>query len=140
MPESLPPERWFANAWDDGANPWLIPRLLIDLATGAVVGSLAFKSEPRDRIVEIGYGMAPGCRGRGFATAGVQLMVNTAFASGAVDVVRAETRLDNKASQRVLQKSGFTHYSAGNDDEGPVRLWMISSENRTELTGSSCGP
>ena len=123
--EALPPaillER--AVAAEDGG--WTMPRLDGDRATGEIVGSGAFKSAPKERRIELGYGVAPTRRGRGFATTGARLLVEEAFSSGLVNEVWAEASPRNIASQRVLEKAGFTREGTGHDDEeGPVDRWV----------------
>ena len=122
-PEALPPAFLLERALVDLKESWRMPRLFCDEVASEIVGSGAFKSEPRSRTVEIGYGIAPACRGRGFATAGITLLVEEAFSSGFVDKVWAETALTNGASQRVLEKAGFVVYSLGDSDEGPMKRW-----------------
>jgi RimJ/RimL family protein N-acetyltransferase len=122
--EALPPTRVLDIALEPGASPWVMPKLVVIPAAAQIIGSIGFKSAPKNGVVEIGYGIAPLARGRGYATQAVRQITAAAFATGKIDVVRAETVLDNYASQRVLQKTGFVHYGAGRDDDGPVMLWM----------------
>lgn len=93
-------------------GPWQVR----ERATGLLIGGVGFKGPPRARdsddgsapvlIVEIGYGLAPAARGRGYATEAVRALVEYAASQGVTEVV-AETDLDNDASMRVLIKSGF---------------------------------
>ena len=122
--EALPPTRILDIALEPDASTWVMPKLVIIPAAAQIIGSIGFKSAPKDGVVEIGYGIAQAARGRGYATQAVRQIAAVAFATGKVEVVRAETVLDNYASQRVLKKAGFVHYGAGRDDDGPVMLWM----------------
>ena len=122
---ALPPSVLLEQALAAEGGDWRMPRLFGDEGIGQVVGSGGFKSAPRKRRVEIGYGVAPACQGRGYATAGVQLLVAEAFSSGLVDEVFAETSLANAASQRVLEKVGFSMEGSGQDEEGPLKLWSM---------------
>lgn len=122
---ALPPAVLLEQALAAEGGDWRMPRLFVDEGIGQVVGSGGFKSAPRERRVEIGYGVAPACQGRGYATAGVHLLVAQAFSSGLVDEVCAETALDNAVSQRVLEKVGFSMEGSGQDEDGPVKLWAI---------------
>jgi RimJ/RimL family protein N-acetyltransferase len=81
---------------------------------GVAIGGIGFKGPPQDDAVEVGYGLAPSARGRGYATEALQAMVGLAGDLG-VATVRADTDLDNVASQRVLEKAGFrrTHADGG---------------------------
>jgi len=120
--DALPPpfilERGIAGI--DGA--WCMPRLFCDVVIRRVVGSGAFKSGPRDRRVEICYGIAPACRCRGYATEGVRLLVEEAFSSGLVNEVFAGVSASNTASMRVLAKAGFIPFNPGNSGEGQIEF------------------
>ena len=118
---SLPPAILLERAVETQASNWLMPRLFCDEDRREVVGSACFKTVPKDRKVEIGYGVASLRRCRGHATTGLALMVVEAFASSQVDTVLAASSPTNVASRRVLQKCGFVVYGLGtDDDEGPV--------------------
>ena len=121
---SLPPAILLERGAELQTSSWLMPRLFCDEDQREVVGSACFKSVPKDRKVEIGYGVASLRRCRGHATTGLALMVMEAFASSQVDTVLASSSPRNVASRRVLQKCGFVVYGLGtDDDEGPVELW-----------------
>lgn len=78
------------------------------------VGDAGFKGRPdRDGTVEIGYGVAPGFRGRGFATEAVRALAGWAFTHPEVKRAVAECSPENAASIRVLQKSGFRLVRSG---------------------------
>ena len=57
------------------------PRFFVDGEPDSVVGWGGFKGPPVDGTVEIGYEIAAGVQGRGFATAAARAMVIEAFAS-----------------------------------------------------------
>ena len=120
---ALPPPFLFECAIKGGEADWVMPRLYVDEGAVRVVGAGGFKHVPREGRVEIGYAMSPLCFGRGYATQGVRLLCAEGFASALVDEILAETSPVNLASQRVLEKAGFTWYGAGTDHEGPVNLW-----------------
>jgi RimJ/RimL family protein N-acetyltransferase len=123
---SLPPAPLFEAAIASEEDVWTMPRLYHDEDAGMIVGAGGFKSAPKEGKVEIGYGVAPCCRGRGYATAGVRLLVAHAFASGAVGEIMAETLIDNLASQKVLMKAGFSRYDIADSEEGLLILWKIT--------------
>lgn len=80
-----------------------------------VIGGIGFHGGPDEHgRVEIGYGIAPSYRGRGYATGAVALLIESARALGASTLL-AETDQDNEASQRVLERSGFVCVTA--DDQ-----------------------
>ncbi|HEV7622854.1 MAG TPA: GNAT family N-acetyltransferase [Amnibacterium sp.] len=75
---------------------------------GLAVGGIGFFGPPDEHgAVEIGYGLVAAARGRGLATEAVQAAVRLAREHGAA-VLRADTTLTNRASQRVLEKAGLT--------------------------------
>jgi RimJ/RimL family protein N-acetyltransferase len=75
-------------------------------ADGRAVGGVGFKGRPDGGCVEIGYGLAPSARGQGYAAEAVAALLSIAADHG-VTTVRADTTLDNVASQRTLTRAGF---------------------------------
>ena len=74
--------------------------------------------------VEIGYGINEADWGRGYATEIVAAFVAWLTARADVSRITAETLPDGFASQRVLQKCGFTHTGTREDaDDGTVWTW-----------------
>ena len=72
-----------------------------------MVGDIGFHGPPepgRRAVVEIGYAVVPGWRGRGVATRACTLILEQAWRDGA-DLVQAEAV--NPASRAVLLKNGF---------------------------------
>ena len=91
---------------------------------GEVVGLCSYKQAPRNGNVEIGYGVAPSCRGRGHATRAVAAVLDRARADPAVNVVTASTAVANIASQRTLERNGFVRTGRSHDpDDGELILW-----------------
>ena len=92
-------------------GPWQIR----ERASGLLIGGAGFKGAPDDSgMVEIGYGLAPAARGRGFATEAVGALVAHAFARGA-SAVRAEVEAGHVASERVVRRAGFTVVDSDSD-------------------------
>ncbi|MEU6248839.1 GNAT family N-acetyltransferase [Glycomyces sp. NPDC047010] len=90
---------------------WLGPfghRLVVERASGLVVGALGLFWPPKAGAVELGYGIAPSRRGRGYAPEAVRALVAQAFKAPEVRLVFATVEPANPASVRVLQKAGFT--------------------------------
>ena len=75
--------------------------------TGKSVGDLSFKGLDSNGLVEIGYGIKKEYEGQGYMTEAVTAMARWASEQIGVNYVEAETDPDNKASQRVLEKTGF---------------------------------
>jgi RimJ/RimL family protein N-acetyltransferase len=73
---------------------------------GRAIGGIGFKDQPASGCVEIGYGLAPSARGRGYASEAIVALAGVAAEHGVSRVI-AETTLDNTASQRSLIRAGF---------------------------------
>jgi RimJ/RimL family protein N-acetyltransferase len=84
------------------------------LSDGRAVGGIGFKGQPEGGCVEIGYGLAPSARGHGYAAEAVIALLTIAVNHGLSRVI-ADTTLDNIASQRTLDRSGFRLVSADAD-------------------------
>ena len=70
------------------------------------IGYIAhFKSKD---CIAIGYLLVPGERGKGYGSEAVQMAVDYIFLHKDAVRIQAETHVDNIASQRVLQKAGFS--------------------------------
>lgn len=87
-----------------GWGAWLV--VLRDRPT--VIGDVGFHAPPDEQgEVEVAYGLAPGHRGRGYATEAVGSLVDHAFADPRVTAVGATTAAGNVSSARVLARCGF---------------------------------
>ena len=106
-----PGREWWARLW-----------LAVAEQPARVVGSVSFKSfDPGSGSAEIGYGIAPGERRRGFAAAAVRELVAAAFARPETRRVFAQVQPGNAASRRVLERNGFAVVGESVDPEdGPV--------------------
>ena len=75
--------------------------------TGRLIGICSFVRGPEAEIAELGYALRRSAWGRGYMTEAVRLACPWAFGSLPLDELFAEVHPDNRASQRVLEKSGF---------------------------------
>lgn len=82
-------------------------RQLIERSSGLVAGGVGFFGPPADGSVEIGYGVVPSRRGRGYATEAVRAMIDFAFTHADVREICAGVDVDNIVSVRVLEKVGM---------------------------------
>ena len=89
-------------------------------------GLVGFKGYPDSRgEVEIGYGIAPAFRGRGYTTEAVRVMIEWAFdAPECIAVIAAEVDKANSASIRILEKVGMSIYRETNDN----LYWRITRD------------
>lgn len=90
--------------------------LIIEKRFLVSVGSLMFKGNPdRNGKVEIGYGTNEEYQNRGYMTEAVEAICRTAFETGKVKRIIAETAKDNTASFGVLEKNDFKKYTENNE-------------------------
>ncbi|UVS78716.1 GNAT family N-acetyltransferase [Actinokineospora sp. UTMC 2448] len=82
-------------------------RLIVERDGGLVIGSLGLFWPPADGVVEIGYGVVPSRRGRGYAAEATRALTEFALTAPGVHTVRADVEPSNPASVRVLEKAGF---------------------------------
>jgi RimJ/RimL family protein N-acetyltransferase len=92
--------------WRDGlVCSFSIREVGIDEHAGLV--SLQLDSR-RHGVAELGYGLGARARGRGLATRAAALVARWAFEEVAIARLEARTHPENLASQRVLERLGFT--------------------------------
>jgi RimJ/RimL family protein N-acetyltransferase len=85
----------------------LAPYVIEDTETGQILGGANLsRFDPLRDVVEVGYWLFVGARGKGVATRSVRALVDHAFANGIVRV-EAHVRVGNLASERVLARLGF---------------------------------
>lgn len=94
---------------------WTSFWFIIRKSDRAVVGSMDFKAPPdHEGQVEIGYGLGKAFEHNGYMTEAIRTMCRWAAEQRGVSHVIAETDLDGLASQRILQRCGFTEYNRDN--------------------------
>jgi ribosomal-protein-alanine N-acetyltransferase len=104
---------------------WLIQ--IKDDGFGA--GMVGFKSLPNEKgEVEIGYGIDPHYRSRGFMTEAVSALITWAFKHAECrSVIAPETERANLASNRVLEKVGMEVY----DSTETTLSWRVDNAQST---------
>jgi RimJ/RimL family protein N-acetyltransferase len=109
------------------ASGRLLPLAAVEGETGEVIGAgMLHHLDSQRKIVEIGYFVLPAARGRGFATAIARLLAEHAFSLG-LERVAAYVNVGNTASERVLERAGFTR-------EGVVRSMPKPDGRRVDKT------
>jgi len=99
------------NGLPDDADAAFGQRLVVERATGLVVGGIGLFGPPEDGRVEFGYGIVESRRGRGYATEAARALVQAALGLPGVTEVTAGVDPANPASVRVLEKAGLTFRS-----------------------------
>jgi ribosomal-protein-alanine N-acetyltransferase len=91
---------------------------LQDVATGEVVGKAGFHAAPdADGMVEMGYGVDPAYRRRGYARAALLLLLDRARAEPAVHTLRATISPANTASLTLIAQFPFVEVGEQWDEE-----------------------
>ena len=94
-----------------------------------LVGTCAFKSAPKDGVVEIAYLSIPEHEGRGVATRMAQMLIEISEAADPGVTVIAQTLPAHGASTRVLQKLGFSwRRSLEHPEDGLVWEWHLGKD------------
>jgi [ribosomal protein S5]-alanine N-acetyltransferase len=97
-------------------------RAVVAAETGAVVGHAGYHGPPDERgMVEIGYRLIPEARGRGYARAAVQVLLDGARNGGA-RVARASISPDNAPSLRIGRDFGFIQVGEQIDERDGLEL------------------
>ena len=105
----------------------LLALAALDAETGEVIGGGTLHHLDSERqIVEIGYFVLPPARGRGVATAIARMLAEHAFSLG-IARVAAYVNVGNTASERVVERAGFTR-------EGVVRSMPKPDGRRVDKT------
>ena len=95
---------------------------LVRSSDAVVVGDIGFHGPPSQAgSVTVGYGLAPGARGQGYATEALRAMVAWALAQPGVAVVEADTTHANLPSQRVMERAGMRLY----DKSEQLRFYRV---------------
>lgn len=117
--EAIPVFREMIVAYGDayGFGSWIIA----DRESKEIIGGIGFIDGPDESgAVEIGFGINPDRRRRGYCAESVEAMVRWAFTQPGVYRVKAHCEKDNAGSIAVLAKTGFV--SVG--EEGGLLLWV----------------
>jgi RimJ/RimL family protein N-acetyltransferase len=109
------------------ASERLLPLVTADASSGEMLGGGTLHHLDSERgIVEIGYWLFPRARGRGVASRTARLLAQHAFSLG-VQRAEAYVNVGNDASDRVLERAGFTR-------EGVIRSLPVPDGRRIDKT------
>jgi RimJ/RimL family protein N-acetyltransferase len=105
----------------------LFPYVIEDTSDGSIAGGVTLRHfDPMRGVIEVGYWLFPEARGRGLATLATRAVAREAFASG-ISRIEANVRIGNEASERVLERAGFTR-------EGTKRRLLRHGDGRADAT------
>lgn len=103
------------------------PFAIVAADDGRLLGSIALNQiDARQQRAEVGYWLAAEARGAGHATRAVQLICRWGFQTLALARIALLASTDNRASQRVAERSGFAR-------EAVLRSYMRGSEGREDM-------
>ncbi|MGK7935705.1 MAG: GNAT family N-acetyltransferase [Xenococcaceae cyanobacterium] len=113
------------NLREGTISPRWLTHMLILNEPRIMIGLVGYKGNPDEEgVVEIGYSIATSYQGRGFATQAARILIDRAFSTGEVKVVRAHTLPQENPSTSVLKKVGMTFIGEFEDEEdGKVWRW-----------------
>jgi [ribosomal protein S5]-alanine N-acetyltransferase len=122
--------------YDDGRfGVWLI----IELAGGAVIGTIGFDGPPQDGVLQIFYGIVPSRRGFGMAYEALHCL--TAYAAAGSEVNSIEAYAQSDASAAVLRKAGYGRAGGSADTGGDALfIWEAGPLERPSSQASHCSP
>jgi len=108
-----------------GDAPWLLRPILLRLGPRPwqVIGYLNFHGGPDETgMVEIGYALLPGERGRGYAIEAVRAAFDWATRVHGIHRFRASVSPDNDRSLNLIGKLGFVQNGDQWDEEDGLEL------------------
>ncbi len=92
---------------------------------GSLVGMIELSHlSPTDRRAELGYWIAPGRRGQGYATEAAKAMCEVGFGTLRLHRIEARAFARNRASIRVLEKAGLHHEGRFRERVRFGRSWL----------------
>lgn len=102
--------------------PW-ITGVLWDDSEEVAVGLSGFHAAPDDDgMVEVGYGVDPAYRRRGYARAALEIAIERSRSEPDVRTLRATISPDNEASLALIRQYPFVHNGEQWDEEDGVEL------------------
>jgi [ribosomal protein S5]-alanine N-acetyltransferase len=114
---------------------WKIGLAIMHKIDVVMIGMCGFAAPPdSDGIAEIGYGIAPGYQGKGYASEAAQGLVDFVSRDPRVRRIRAHTLMQTSASTRVLEKCGFEKISQTIDPENNLPIWRWERPARSTST------
>jgi RimJ/RimL family protein N-acetyltransferase len=118
--------RWFEAMARERAEGSAIRLAIADAETDQLLGAAALKRfDWTVPTAELGYWVSARARGRGVGGRAVRLLVQWGFAETGVSEITARTDLDNYASQRLLERQGFSQVPLQPVGDPPLVTYAI---------------
>jgi|GEM_PF-5507348 ribosomal-protein-alanine N-acetyltransferase len=126
----------FIKELEDSINIGWSVWFIIEKESNLIIGDAGFKGKPdTNGLVEVGYQINAAYRNKGYATSAVKGLIAWAFNQEIVKKVKAECRIDNFPSIRVLEKAGFSKLKM----EGKMIKWEITRPSKNGLNPALVG-
>ena len=151
VPDSWPPELydepairwtigWLASHPDE--RSWTLYYIAVAPMQSAerprLVGIAGYKGAPDSTgVVEVGYGVVPEERRKGYAREALRGLVARAFADQRVSRVIAQTLPELMPSIGVLQTAGFQFDGPGSDPDEPTAIRFVLTREAYAASGAS---
>ncbi|MVN89989.1 GNAT family N-acetyltransferase [Mucilaginibacter aquatilis] len=108
---------------------WYTNWQIVLKSTNSIIGTIGFGGYPDDYgSTSIGYMIFKDKQGNGFATEALSAMLDWGFGFSILKKVKADTQTSNKASQRVLLKTGFKYTHI----EGSTLYYEVTKDRFTQ--------
>ncbi len=121
-------QEFFLNALNEGGSEavgwyaWYAIRKSRSGKLPVLIGAAGYLGPPNEAgAVEIGFSVMPSWRGNGYASEIAEFLTGNAFSHSRVKMITAHTLDQNRASCRVLEKTGFK----GTGDDGSGSLCYV---------------
>lgn len=109
-------------------NPLMGRWAVYEKTNGKFVGSFAFIPVEGTDNSQLGYALLKEYWGKGFATELTREGIKYVFSKTNLNEVYGITQIENAESQKVLLKSGFTHYKNYKEEEKQMISYIIKRE------------
>lgn len=123
---------------DSATNKWFV-RWIVLATSREIIGSVSFHSAPDSSgMIEIGLGIEPEFRGRGFAREALTAMWRWVVKEPGVKTLRYTVSPDNAPSIAVINYFGFTYMGQQMDEiDGPENIYEMSAVEFSQRWGVS---
>lgn len=112
---------------------WAFRRFVADVDRRCIVGTVGFHSGPRCGVLEVGYNVAPECRGKGVAVAALQMLIAESVASDPEMSYLARIDHTNIPSVKVAEKCGFVFERMGLIENGKSYAHYVLPSEKAQL-------